>query len=610
MNYLLSNTVISKPGGSAGSDFLRISDKKPGEDVAGDGKSPADTAAALEDIFSGFTPSQDSGLINQEALADFLRVKYSGADGSQRLAEDVGVDDLCPSTMAPTGKRVVPVYVHASRNAIFENYDLVAYGSATDGPKILEATVNKSIEFSGVSFISIGYYLQSDQYSVKFVGVTGQDGKSVDDPVYNISSEGIHLHGVYSGTVKITGLQIMYHVWDITLTGIALDGGQRLYSGRASVIAKAYGLGPYHQKVGGEITDDAAAQCPFGDQDLAVGDPGREPECFVQVKNEVKGSCSGQLLEPIFFTYKSVSCPDGVVPQWNNPSTYNYNPSLPEYYKIVDYVTSKTYRYDGDGVAVTPAEYEEICCHPPEYPTCIPQCRSIKSTFYGVEIQGGRQKYIDEYDGLTRFVPVGTEAGPCGTLTDTFVDPSGITCCKNTEPIIIDQDSIPAEIDSAGFFDAKFSGGKFPLTATLSGSDEFSFEPGYVSKTKAIFSGYNVRIYTFDTCNAQAQLTVEDSCYNIDTAELSGLPIVPCAAFDPVYNTGWTVAEAREFATVAEAQAWRDSLDLANVTCTPGGNQLYSVCLANPEYYIAVGNDYQSSQHYYGYVCLNSECQS
>ena len=166
MNYLAANTVVSNPGGSAGRGFLRISDKKPGEDIAGDGKSPAETAETLEDIFAGFAPPSQSDIISQVALSDFLKGKYSGAEGLQRLAEDLGVDNLCPSTLAPTGKRTVPVYVHASNNKIFENYDLVSYGSAKAGPTIMEDTVDKTIEFNNVFFISIGYNLRSDKYKV------------------------------------------------------------------------------------------------------------------------------------------------------------------------------------------------------------------------------------------------------------------------------------------------------------------------------------------------------------------------------------------------------------------------------------------------------------
>lgn len=428
MSYLTDNTVISNTSGSAGGDFLRISDKKPGDDIAVDGKSPAQTAKTLENIFSGFSPLSAADILSQDALSDFLKGKYAGPEGLQRLADDVGVADLCPSTMAPTGKRTVPVYVHASTSSIFENYDLVSYGSAKAGPTIIEDTVDKTFEFNNAAFISLGYNLRSDGYSARFFGVTDQEGKSIGgDPVYSVSAQGIHLHGNYSGTVKITGLQIVYHVWDITLAGIALGDGKRLYSGRASVISTAYRLGPYHQKIGGDVKDDAAAQCPFDDTDFIFGDPGQAAACFIQIQNEVLGRCSGELLKPISYTYKSTPCPPGVVPQWNNPSTYNYNPALPEYYKILEYVTSRTYEYDG-GQALTAEEYNDICCDPPVKASCIPPCRNIKSIFYGVDIDGGREKYIKEYGGKTIFVPVGTKAGPCGTLTDKFID-SGSACC-------------------------------------------------------------------------------------------------------------------------------------------------------------------------------------
>ena len=107
----------------------------------------------------------------------------------------------------------------------------------------------------------------------------------------------------------------------------------------------------------------------------------------------------------------------------------DYNPALPRYYHRVKTVTEKVYTYEGTEPQISEGEYAEMCCHAPIKTGCVPYCREIKSTYYGpVDIEGGRQKYIDQYAGKTVFVPVGTEDGPCGILTTTFIDPD-LTCC-------------------------------------------------------------------------------------------------------------------------------------------------------------------------------------
>ena len=663
MTLLSANATVSVQEAVVSSDgqFLRLDDKKPGEQSTEERMTVGQAADTIAGIFGkgtckradkpdAYQPPTDPNTSLNQGAADYLSAKFPGSGGVAELAELFGVQDICPATLAPSGKKTLPVYVHASSDAVFEDYRLVSYGSAQSGPQIIEEDIELRFEFTRSASLPIYYYInyeQLDKYldnPLRYGDIfewrgnpKDNRGNRVDPPPVRIQGGQVMLHGYYSGILVVRRLPIKYHKYMITITGTALGAGKREYSGRVSAISTAFGLGPVDQQLGEtETVQDAAAECPLDDGNpLATdstgavvvcsrdssgelvcsggdgedgGPKGRDVFCFIEVKRELRQKCTGDYIRDLSPEYRAVSCPDPVTPTRNSPMALDYNPALPKYYHRVKTVTEEVYTYEGTEPQISDAEYEEACCHAPVKPGCVPYCRETKSTYYGpVEIEGGRQKYIDQYPGKTVFVPVGTEAGPCGTLTKKFVDPSGLTCCKDTEPIVIDQDSIPAEIDSGVHFDVAFTGGKFPLTANLTGSDEYSFAIAITVKKKAIFYGTKVRIYTSDTCQATAELTIEDSCENQDTATLTGLPQTPCANFIVVPGPpDWTVAKAIEFATAEQAEEYIDSLGSIiddRSSFLPGGG--CGPCLANPEYYIAVGNDRSAKEHYYGYVCYN-----
>ena len=482
MTPLSANTTVSIQEAVVSRDgqFLRLDDKKPGEQSTGERMTVGQAADTIAGIFGKGTckqpdqsdayqpPTDPNTTINQGA-ADYLSAKYPGSGGVAELAERFGVQDICPATMAPSGKKTLPVYVHASSDAVFEDYRLVSYGSAQSGPQIIEEDIQLRFEFTRSASLPIYYYIDYDKlYKYLLYGnifewrgnPKDNRGNRVDPPPVRIQGGQVMLHGYYSGILIVRRLPIKYHKYMITITGTALGAGKREYKGRVSAISTAFGLGPVDQQLGEtETVQDKAAECPIEDGNpLATDDTGavvvcsrdssgelvcsggdgedggpkgRDVFCFIEVKRELIQQCTGDYIRDLPTEYRSVDCPDSVTPRWNSPMALDYNPALPKFYYRVKTVKEPVYTYEGTEPQISDEEYKYICCHAPVKSDCVPYCREVKSTYYGpVEIEGGRQKYIDQYDGKTVFVPVGTEAGPCGTLTTTFVEPN-LPCCPS-----------------------------------------------------------------------------------------------------------------------------------------------------------------------------------
>ena len=491
MNYLTANTTVSVQEVTATSgdgQFLRLSEKKPGEVKETDNLTVGQAAATLAGIFGKGTCGQqdapdayaaetEPGQSLNTAASDYLSAKYPGSGGVAELAEKFGIQNACVQSLSGTGKKTLPVYVHASSDAVFDDYRLVSYGSAQSGPQIVEEDIQIRFEFSRSAELPIYYWIDYEKLAkyIKYPMLYGKifewrgwpkdnRGERVDPPGVTIQGGKVLLHGYYSGILIIRRLPIKDHKYMITVIGTALAGGKREYKGRVSAISSAYGLGPVDQQIGEtESVEDKAAECPLEDanplatdstgavvvckKDPATGelvcsggdsDPkGRDIYCFFEIKKELTRQCSGDYIRDLPTEYRAVDCPDNVTPTRNSPMALNYNPSLPQYYHRVKTVIEEVYTYEGTEPQISAAEYEGICCHAPLKNGCVPYCRAIKSTYYGpVEIEGGRPKYIDEYAGKTIFVPVGTEAGPCGTLTDTFVD-SGKECYNNAYVVFL-----------------------------------------------------------------------------------------------------------------------------------------------------------------------------
>lgn len=562
-SQLSANTTVSVQEAvvTRSGQFLRLSDKKPGERPDTERMTVGQAADIVAGVFGtgtcgnpdksdGYQVPTDPNTSLNEGAANYLSAKFPGSGGVAELAEKFGVQNLCPATMAPSGKKTLPVYVHASSDAVFDDYRLVSYGSANSGPVIIEEDIEVRFEFTRSASLPIYYYIdyeKLDKY-LEFPELYGKifewrgnpknnHGERVEPPAVRIQGGQVLLHGYYSGILVIRRLPIKYHRWMITVTGTALGDGKREYKGRVSAISSAYGLGPVDQQVGeSETMQDKAADCPLEDDNPLATDStgavvvcsrdssgelvcsgdnddpkGRDIFCFIEVKKELRQQCTGDYLRDLPTEYRQVDCPDSLTPTRNSPAALNYNPALPEYYKKVGEVTEEQYSYEGTTRQITDAEYEEACCHAPVKPGCVPYCREIKSTYYGpIEIEGGRQKYIDQYAGKTVFIPVGTEAGPCGTLTDTFVDPS-TDCCENVTDLAPYPDN-PALVAPNSYVEIYVINGKSEIDWEIENKEGFSFFNGL----QELSGGRSVVVYTDETACGSVTITADDGCSSVD----------------------------------------------------------------------------------------------
>ena len=564
MTYLSANTTVSVQEAvvSGSGQFLRLSDKKPGERPATERMTVGQAADIVAGVFgTGTCGNQDQSDAYQvptdpntslnEGAANYLAAKFPGSGGVAELAEKFGVQNLCPATLAPSGKKTLPVYVHASSDAVFEDYRLVSYGSANSGPVIIEEDIELRFEFTRSASLPIYYWIDEEKLKeyFKFPEFYGDiiewrgnpknnRGERVDPPAVRIQGGQVLLHGYYSGILIVRRLPIKYHRWMITVTGTALEDGKREYKGRVSAISSAYGLGPVDQQVGeSETMQDKAAECPLEDDNplatdstgavvvcsrdssgelVCSGDDddpkGRGIFCFIEIKKELIQQCTGDYLRDLPTEYRQVDCPDSVTPTRNSPAALNYNPALPKYYKKVGEVTEEVYSYEGTTRQITDAEYEEVCCHAPVKSWCVPYCREIKSNYYGpVEIEGGRQKYIDQYNGKTVFVPVGTEFGPCGTLKDIFVNPSGSCDSCASAPGLVWAEDNPQIIAPNSSVDLELTGGNYPdlpITWEITAGEGYSFSGG----GQTITAGLVVTLDAGAALCGPAGITVTDGC--------------------------------------------------------------------------------------------------
>lgn len=559
MEVISSNTTVSVQEAVVTSDgeFLRLSDKKPGEQPDTERMTVGQAAETISNIFGkgtckqpdkpdAYTPSTDPNTSIVQGAADYLNTKYPGSSGVAELAKKFGVQNLCPATMAPSGKKTLPVYVHASSNPVFEDYNLVSYGSQKSGPVIVEEDIQVRFEFTRSASLPIYYYINYKRLAdyLRFQGAYGKifewrgnpknnRGERVDPPSVRIQGGQVMLHGYYSGILIVRRLPIKYHRWEITITGTALGNGKREYKGRVSAISSAYGLGPVHQQVGeSETVQDKAAECPV-DSGLPFADEDVDPDeiyCYIEVRNKLLQQCTGDYLRDLPTEYRQVKCPDeDITPRWNSPMALDYNPALPKYiYKMGQYEVP-SYSYEGTTRQITDAEYKEACCHAPVKTGCVPYCREIKSTYYGpVDIEGGRQKYIDQYPGKTVFVPVETESGICGTLTNKFVDPDS-QCCAGVSPITYRDDLSPSVITEGWHANVYFDGGKLPYFVDLQGTGFWLDAAGTQSSGEV--NSRSFKIYALGSCGV-CTVTVEDGCQNTETAQLRSTNV----EWENIYN--------------------------------------------------------------------------
>lgn len=567
MITLTASTTISVQEVTVTSDgeFLRLSDKKPGETISEDRMTVGQAAETLSDIFGkgtcgqqdqadAYTAATDLGQSLNTAASNYLSAKYPGTVGVAELAEKFGIQSACVQNLSGTGKQILPVYVHASSDDIFDDYQLVSYGSASSGPQIVEEDIQIRFEFTRSASLPVYYWIDYEKLEkyLKYPLLYGtifewrgspkdNRGERVDPPAVSIKGGQVLLHGYYSGILIVRRLPIKYHIWKITLTGTALGDGKREYKGRVSAISSAYGLGPVDQQVGeSDAVQDKAAECPLDDGNpIATDDTGAvvvcsrdssgelvcsggddDPKgedifCFIEIKKELRKQCKNSYVSDLPTEYRKVDCPDTVTPTRNTPGALNYNPALPKYYKKIGQKIEYIYTQEGVDPQITAEEYEKICCHPPVSSPCIPFCREIKSTHRGpLEIEGGRQKYIDEYAGKTVFVPVGTETGICGTLTDRFVD-SDLLCCGDVETLHIDTDNSAETVAPSSFCIVTWTGGKAKVKVTVSGQG-FWLNPGYTVKYGSVEDGKSVTIYTSgDNCGT-GTVIVDDGCSVVD----------------------------------------------------------------------------------------------
>lgn len=462
-------------------EFLRLQDTKPG-DVPDEYEAEL-TRGEVVEIFAsifgrGSCDQPDApdaytgpaaGETPEEAASEYLQGKYSGRDGAQQLAAEFGLGDLCAPETIDGGDIVRQVYVHASSQWVFDDYNIVAPGSRLSAPRYKEHDIYSKIEFSNVSYAPLYYFVDLDKLN-KYLrnpiaygdiyewrgSVTDQQGNVIDNPTWKIANGRVYFAGNWSGILIFKRLPIRYHLYDITISGYVDADATRHYT--ALVSAKAAGLSLVQMEIDEEETaEETKDHCPWLDFDY--GDDGTGT-----AKKTTCGNCDDeddQDGEPEEPTGQECDTP------------------------------------------ITAEEYNEECCGGPLV-GCLPPCRSITTTVHG-PISGEEP---DEYCGKTSVVVLMPRDGkPCGRLTKTWETDGDCRDCDGVDALEPDADN-PDVVGPGSYVRLIFFGGKHPIKYKVSGND-FYFS-GQVKSVE--LKSNEVIVFAGPESCGSATVTADDGC--------------------------------------------------------------------------------------------------
>jgi hypothetical protein len=160
-----------------------------------------------------------------------------------------------------------------------------------------------------------------------------------------------------------------------------------------------------------------------------------EITCFWRTTHELRQPCGDNELIDSWETIDRVKCPDDIAdrtPTVNSPMSLGYIEEIDSryYYEvgqrtIPEYLLTTDPRFAHECEACTEDGFRAACCRDRvdlgNILEPIPPCLEIKSTFYGgVEIEKGRQYWLDKYPGGVTFQPKLPAEGFCGTKTISF----------------------------------------------------------------------------------------------------------------------------------------------------------------------------------------------
>lgn len=468
-------------------EFLRIQGEKPG-DVPEEYEEEL-TRGEVVDIFASifgrgscYQPDApdayegpEDGETPQESTTNYLLEKYPGRDGAQQLAAEFGTGGLCLPETIDGGEIEEPVYVHASSEYVFDNYNIVAPGSKLSKVQYRAHDIYLKIEFSNVSYASIYYFVDTGKLS-KYLSnksrygdiyewrgiVKDQSGETVEKPTWTISNGRVYFPGNWSGILILKRLPIEYHYYNVIIQGTVDADATRHYV--ALISGKAPGLSIVQLEIEEEEkAEETKKKCPWLDFDYGLNATGTATEVTC-------GNCGEQEPE------KEPEQDEGPEP---DESTCE---------------------------PITDEEYLSECCAGTDV-TCKPVCREITTPVRG-PIKGDPPS---AYSGKTEIIVLMPDDNtPCGELTTTWTTSGGCDDeCEGVEDLSWNPDN-PDVIAAGSSANVGFLGGltSKPKEYTLGGG-EFYFENGTQSITS---SGVGITVYAAGDACGSATISADDGC--------------------------------------------------------------------------------------------------
>ena len=432
-----SITVTAAPDAepSTAERWLRLTTDPPDRD---EGVSKAQLAGMLDSLI-GITDHCRKDSVPSENIDQNIKQKLSGQASCQSSAEQLQLAEKC----SPARRTGLPlkknVYAHWSDDQLAEDYRVVPLGSAIvlSGPVRGSKVINLVIDVTNASSAPVRYHADEEarialwrKQPPRWIGNVVVGKRIVAGPNIGWSNGKVLLGATVSGRLELW-LPTIYDAWVISIPGVWLGDGKRSYKakvlGVSELLAQPAEVNLEDEKEGDPDAEDCSA---CGGSAEAVPDDqvpsdgtggvvvnGNPVYCYITINWTIYKSCTGDYVDR-GVEYRGVECPKGedITPTYN--IGFNSIKELPDYiYEVANYDVE---RFTGGEDVIVAAEYKSKCCYDAVHPSCIPQCMTKKSTWYGTTWPLIEKKLKAEYNGETKIVYAGPRSGVCGTRTDEY----------------------------------------------------------------------------------------------------------------------------------------------------------------------------------------------
>jgi hypothetical protein len=491
----------------------------------------ADVATIIDDMHGVVDPCQNTrdddsyfalpemGTSLEEHQQQYLQEKYSSTSSLENLAEKFG-----GSCAVKQGEAIkFEVYAFWTNYDIADNYKLICPVGRLDNQRQVQSRFRLRIEVSNASAIDFSYFVLERAgfpafKNLEWIGgnVVDQYGraKSIPDPQWDRGGRLYWSESIRSGHIFVE-FDTIYDRWDCTLQGV-WTSGKRDYNATVTAIwagnpvslslevpdAGAEESEPCQENLNdAEAVDLSVPSNEPPESEAEPVDPGQDDKCYQVTITDYYHPCTGDYIRS-GETQVPAPC-DGFddLDGPNPPVIYNeafIGAGDPDYEAGRDC-----------GGPCTAAEYEELCCRPPDESYCVPTCLQVQSKNLGGLLPvGGMDALKQEYGDDVQVVWVYPEDGDCGVHTDKLILPDD--CCVNGD-IVIDTDNSAETVSPSSDALISWTGGQDKITFEVAGQG-FWLNQAFSVKKQQQGNDHSVTVYTDSGNCGTGTLSFDDGC--------------------------------------------------------------------------------------------------